>query len=140
MTRKELARTLRVGELYLQKKWAHIVEQKAKQGIELCKCGRGDSANYGIRFPWQKSLVFEYGLDKIRDILDSIGIEYEMDYYIEEIDLTFDFYISDVDVMLDWCGYSEAKVKWCEANGFQYVNISAGDEINENIIEEKIYG
>ena len=68
MTRKELARTLRVGELYLQKKWAHIVEQKAKQGIELCKCGRGDDANYGIRFPWQKSLVFEYGLTKIQDI------------------------------------------------------------------------
>lgn len=140
MTRNELAKELQIKESYLFKRWRDIVASKARMGIELYKCGYGDTAEYGIKYPWEDKARFEYvdGITLIRGALDELGVEFEENYVVDN--LTFDFYISDAEVIIEWCGRSAMKKQWCELNGVQYVNIAATDEITAESMEEKIYG
>lgn len=59
MTAAQLASELRIKESYLKSHWNRIKESNSHAGITLVKVGRGDSANYGIRFPGDADIRWE---------------------------------------------------------------------------------
>lgn len=58
MTREELADYLGMEENYLLKHWTQVTNNYNKRGIDLYKLGRGISARYGIKVPWESNVVW----------------------------------------------------------------------------------
>lgn len=58
MTREELANYLGMEENYLRGHWTQVINNYNKRGIELYKLGRGISARYGIKVPWESKVIW----------------------------------------------------------------------------------
>ena len=58
MSRSELADVLGVKESYLQSHWQKALAAQQKQGIKIIKVGRGEKAQYGIKFPWMYDMAW----------------------------------------------------------------------------------
>ena len=59
MTSEELGDVLRLKESYIRTHWPRIVRTYEKQDIKLYKRGRGQNADYGVKFPWDISPVWD---------------------------------------------------------------------------------
>jgi hypothetical protein len=66
MTREELGCVLGVSESYLKYHEKKALTAKARENIEIQKIGRGDSAQYGVRFPWMIDMA--WSIDEIEMI------------------------------------------------------------------------
>lgn len=61
MTSEELADYLGMEEKHLRKHWIQVINSYNKRGIELYKLGRGISARYGVKVPWESNVVWNIG-------------------------------------------------------------------------------
>lgn len=60
MTLTEMAEMFQITPNYLKNQWTAVVKSKMKQGIELIKLGRGDSAEYGYKTVKDDFYIFEF--------------------------------------------------------------------------------
>ncbi len=56
MTSFELGEELGLKESYIRSHWQDIVKNYAKKDVILVKVGRGPSARYGIKQPWEREV------------------------------------------------------------------------------------
>ena len=59
MTSEELGDVLQLKESYIRTHWPRIVRTYEKQDIKLYKRGRGQNEDYGVKFPWDISPVWD---------------------------------------------------------------------------------
>lgn len=59
LKRNELASVLGVSDSYLQAHWQKALAAQKKQGIEIMKVGRGEKAEYGIKYPWESEFIWD---------------------------------------------------------------------------------
>lgn len=55
----ELASLLGVTEPSLRAHWGRIKASQEKQGVFLYKRGRGEEAEYGIKYPWEYEVIWD---------------------------------------------------------------------------------
>lgn len=58
MTLEQLAEELKLKPSYLQKHWKQVSLRQREKGTRLAKIGRGQQANYGIKFEWDEKMRF----------------------------------------------------------------------------------
>lgn len=54
----ELAELLNVSENSMKAHWVRFCKAQEKQGVFLYKLGRGENAEYGVKFPWESDVVW----------------------------------------------------------------------------------
>lgn len=59
MTSDELSFILELKESYIRAHWPSIVKTYEKQKIYLCKVGRGEAAQYGIKRPGDDDYIWD---------------------------------------------------------------------------------
>lgn len=60
MTLEELADILNISEGYLADHFLKIQEKKKNRGILIEKRGWGSFSDYGVQFPWDKEMIWDY--------------------------------------------------------------------------------